>query len=64
VQACIADDAAAASILLAEDPPPGEAWFFLLRDVEDGIAGSYDSGSPAESIFPDDAIDGSPSACP
>jgi len=64
VQICVADDATAASVLLAEDPPAGEAWFFLLRDVEDGIAGSYDSGSPAETIFPDDAIDGSSAACP
>lgn len=64
VHACVANDVAAESVLLAEDPPPGEAWFFLLRDVEAGVAGSYDSGSPGQTSFPDDAIDGSPAACP
>ena len=64
VHACDAENASANSIPCAAEPSPGEGYWFLLRDVEAGIAGSYDSGSESQ-VAPEDAsIAGSPSACP
>jgi len=64
VHACDASLVSADGIAFADDPPPGEGYWFLLRDVESGIAGSYDSGSDSQATSEDASIARSPSACP
>jgi hypothetical protein len=64
VHACIAQDAAGTGIPFGLDPPPGGGYWFLLRDVESGIADSYDSGSASQLASEDGPIARSPSACP
>lgn len=64
VQACIGQDVSTDGIPFGPDPPPGEGYWFLLRDVEAGIADSYDSGSASQAASEDASIARSPSACP
>lgn len=64
VAGCLANDIAGYMLPFAADPAPGDGFFFLLRDVEGGITGSFDSGSPSQVASRDDSIEASPSACP
>ena len=64
VHACIAQDVSSDGVPFALDPSPGEGYWFLLRDVESGIADSYDSGSASQIASADGSIARSPSACP
>jgi hypothetical protein len=43
VLACIADDVRGTTVVPAT-PEPGQGFFFLLRVIDDGVIGSYDSG--------------------
>jgi hypothetical protein len=64
VHACVAQDISGDGTSFAADPPPGEAYWFLLRDVESGITDSYDSGTASQVASEDASIARSPSACP
>jgi hypothetical protein len=64
VLGCAARGTSSAGIPAGPDPPPGEGYWFLLRDVEGSIAGSYDSGEAAQAGWADAAIAASPLACP
>jgi hypothetical protein len=64
VRECLARDVAADWLTYAPDPPPGEGYWFLLRDVEGSLEGSYDSGEAAQIGSADEALQSSPVACP
>jgi hypothetical protein len=64
VHSCIAQHVSSDGISFGLDPPPGEGYWFVLRDVESGVADSYDSGSASQIASEDGPIGRSPSACP
>ncbi|MGH9866904.1 MAG: hypothetical protein ACREAA_01900 [Candidatus Polarisedimenticolia bacterium] len=64
VQECVAENVGGDWVAFSPDPPPGEGYWFLLRDREDGIAGSYDAGEPAQVGSADALLEASPLACP
>lgn len=64
VERCLADDLPGDRLVSADDPQPGEGFFYLLRDVEGGFAGSFDSGEESQAVPRDALIDASPSSCP
>ncbi|MGH9866902.1 MAG: hypothetical protein ACREAA_01890 [Candidatus Polarisedimenticolia bacterium] len=64
VQECVAANVTGDWLTFAPDPPPGEGYWFLLRDREDGISGSYDSGEADQVGSADVMLEGSPLACP
>jgi len=63
-QSCLADNDTTMSSSYAATPAVGEAIWFLVRGVNCGGSGTYDSLSPLQSAGRDAAILGSAAACP
>ncbi len=61
---CVADDVAGPPVLDALAPLPGSATWYLVRAVNCGGNGSYDSGSAGQEGLRDAEIGASPVACP
>lgn len=60
----LADDLAATSFPCAGEPAPGLGFRFLVRGVNCGGEGSYDSGAPSRSGSRDAGIEASSGSCP
>jgi hypothetical protein len=64
-ESCLADDAPTdAWVDLPPDPAPGQGKWYLVRGVNCGGAGSYDSGSASQVEGRDAEIDLAPVHCP
>jgi hypothetical protein len=61
---CIGNDVSASLIDDDELPPAGDALWYLVRAVNCGGVGSYDSGGLGQAAPRDGSIDLSPAACP
>jgi len=64
IDQCAADDQAATFLDILEAPAPDGALFFLVRPVNCGGPGSYDSGAPSQVAPRDPAIEAAGPACP
>jgi hypothetical protein len=64
VRGCLARGTTADWMTFSPTPPPGEGYWFLLRDVEGNLEGSYDSGGFDQIGSRDDALGQSAIACP
>lgn len=64
VQGCVADDRTTTSLAVPDMPSPGRMFFFLVRGVNCGGAGTYDSGTSGQTGFRDTGIAASGSGCP
>jgi len=64
VDQCLFDDAAATSVATPEVPEEGDAFFFLVRAVNCGGEGTYDSGAPSQAASRDMGVNGAAAACP
>jgi hypothetical protein len=64
VQACAANDAGSTSVASAETPAPGQGTFYLVRGVNCGGPGSFDSGSAKQAGSRDAEVAASAGACP
>ena len=65
VRVCLADDDASASLLEGAAPARGYAWYYLVRGVGCGGAGTWDDGGgtgPAATRDP--SLDDAASSCP
>jgi hypothetical protein len=62
VDLCVDDDRSATTMAIAEPASPGDGYFYLVRPVNCGGAGTYDSGSQVGSR--DGEIDAAAEACP
>jgi len=62
--ACVANDRSGTSTPYAGMPLPGRAFWFLGRDIEGTVAGSYDPGDAAQVGSSDAGIAASPARCP
>jgi hypothetical protein len=63
-QACLANDQAGVSFLDATLPAAGDGFFYLVRGISCGGAGTYDSGAVSQVGSRDAEIAASASACP
>jgi N-acetylneuraminic acid mutarotase len=63
-QACLADDLGDTSLTAAEAPATAGGFWYLVRAVNCGGRGSYDSGGPAQVRPRDAGINASASSCP
>lgn len=61
---CVADDLAATSTVYPGVPPPAAGSWFLVRGVNCGGAGTYDSSFPTQKGSRDAEINASPLVCP
>ncbi len=57
---CLANDLAAAALVDADQPLAGEGFWYLLRAVNCGGAGSFDTGDPGQSGTRDPEVVGCP----
>jgi hypothetical protein len=64
VDQCLLDDGAATSLSVPDLPADGEGLFFIVRPVNCGGAGTYDSGAPPQAASRDAGIQASAEACP
>ena len=63
-QACLANDQVASSYLDPVAPPVGNGFWYLVRGVSCGGAGTYDSIGGAQIGSRDSEINSSPNRCP
>jgi LmbE family N-acetylglucosaminyl deacetylase len=63
-EACLGSDLGGTSLSFSSTPPSGQGWWFLMRPVSCGGAGSYDEGVPSQVGSRDAEIASSPQACP
>jgi len=63
-QACLADDLEATTWPSSEAPASGRAFWYLVRPINCGGNGTYDSGDPAQAGSSDAGINASASSCP
>ena len=64
VNACVVNNTAATAAADPSVPGSGDAWWYVVRGVNCGGAGSYDSGSPRQAGSRDAEIAASGAACP
>jgi PKD repeat protein len=64
VTACVASRLRATTADDPTPPPPGGGFFYVVRGVNCAVAGTFDSGSTRQLLPRDEAILGSPGACP
>lgn len=62
--ACVANDRSGTWAPYSGTPLPGRAFWFLGRDIEGTVAGSYDPGDAAQVGSSDAGIAASPARCP
>jgi N-acetylneuraminic acid mutarotase len=63
-QACLADDLGGTSLSVTDAPTTGGGFWYLVRAINCGGHGSYDSGGPAQVRLRDAGINSSTSSCP
>jgi hypothetical protein len=63
IQACLADDLGENTLILEDSPTIGAAFFYLVRGVNCGGPGTYDSGDPAQVGSRDGEIEASYQSC-
>lgn len=63
-QACLADDLGGTSLSVTDAPATDGGFWYLVRPVNCGGHGSYDSGGPAQVRPRDGGINSSTSSCP
>jgi hypothetical protein len=61
--ACLADDYPGASLAEGEPPVPGEGFWFLLRPMNCGGNGTYDTVDPSQIGLRDAEVDAAPDSC-
>ena len=64
VDQCLLDDGAVTSLSVPDLPADGDGLFFLVRPVNCGGEGTYDSGAPSQVAPRDAGVEGSAGACP
>jgi len=64
IRGCLANDLASTSIVYQDTPPMGAGYFVLIRPVNCGVAGTYDSGSASQVAPRDAGVASSAAACP
>jgi hypothetical protein len=62
--ACVANDRSGTSAPYSGAPLPGRAFWFLGRDIEGSVTGTYDPGDAAQVGSSDAGIAASPARCP
>jgi hypothetical protein len=63
-QACLVNDQAGVSFVDPAVPPPGSGYWYLVRGVSCGGAGTYDSGAGSQVGSRDAEINASANSCP
>jgi N-acetylneuraminic acid mutarotase len=63
-QACVAHGAEGTALTVDDAPPMGGLWWYLVRPVNCGGPGSYDSGAASQSGSRDAGIAASAAGCP
>jgi len=64
IDQCVADNLPATSTPVAQTPGAGNASFFLVRGLNCGGGGTYDTGAPSQAGSRDAEIALAPAACP
>jgi N-acetylneuraminic acid mutarotase len=64
IRACLANDSTATSMAATDTPPAGGGSFYLVRGINCGGNGTYDSGSSSQVGSRDSGINASPNSCP
>jgi len=62
--ACLADDLGESALVLSRAPAKGNGFFYLVRGINCGGHGTYDSADPGQIGSRDAEINASPLSCP
>ncbi len=64
IQGCLANDLGESALVLSGSPAKGAGFFYLVRGINCGGPGTYDSGDPAQVGSRDAEVDASTLSCP
>jgi len=64
IQGCLANDLGESALVLSGSPTKGTGFFYLVRGIDCGGPGTYDSGDSAQVGSRDAEVDASPLSCP